>query len=48
METNGGSIYAVRTTAAGKTESCLVCHGAASSTNVSNNTTPSIKAVHRF
>lgn len=48
MEINGGSIYAARTSALARKETCLICHGAASSTNVANNTTPAIKAVHRW
>jgi OmcA/MtrC family decaheme c-type cytochrome len=31
-----------------QTEACLVCHGALSTTNVTNTTTPATKAVHRW
>lgn len=49
MEINGGSIYAARTAALAKKETCLICHGAASSTNgASNPNTPTIKSVHRW
>ncbi|WP_136514720.1 OmcA/MtrC family decaheme c-type cytochrome [Geomonas edaphica] len=46
MEANGGSIYLDRTTALGKKEACLVCHGTAA--NTLNTTVPTIKAVHRW
>jgi OmcA/MtrC family decaheme c-type cytochrome len=46
MVLNGGSIYEARSTALGKTETCLVCHGTAQ--NTLNTTVPSIKAVHRW
>jgi OmcA/MtrC family decaheme c-type cytochrome len=48
MVLNGGSIYEARSTALAKTETCLVCHGALSTTNITNVTTPAIKAVHRW
>jgi OmcA/MtrC family decaheme c-type cytochrome len=48
MVQNGGSINVARSVALGNTETCLVCHGAVSSTNVTNVTTPAIKAVHRW
>lgn len=48
MVQNGGAIYEARSTALLKSEACLVCHGAISSTNISNATAPSIKGVHRW
>jgi hypothetical protein len=49
MELNGGSLYDPRTAALAKKETCLICHGAASANNgVANDTTPAIKAVHRW
>lgn len=49
MVQNGGSIYAVRSAATLATkETCLVCHGSLSTTNITNSTTPTIKAVHRW
>jgi agmatine/peptidylarginine deiminase len=48
MVLNGGSIYEKRSITLTKTETCLICHGAASSTNISNATAPTIKAVHRW
>jgi OmcA/MtrC family decaheme c-type cytochrome len=46
MVQNGGSIYEARSTALGKSETCLVCHGTAQ--NTLNTTVPTIKAVHRW
>ena len=46
MVTNGGAIYEARSTALGKSEQCLVCHGTAA--NPLNATVPAIKAVHRW
>jgi OmcA/MtrC family decaheme c-type cytochrome len=48
MVQNGGSINVARSVALANTETCLVCHGAVSSTNSTNLTTPAIKAVHRW
>ncbi len=46
MATNGGSISEPRSTALGKQELCVVCHGI--SNNNLNSTVPNIKAVHRW
>lgn len=46
MTQNGGSINIPRSTALLNSETCLVCHGAA--TNSVNATVPSIKAAHRW
>ncbi|GFO66408.1 OmcA/MtrC family decaheme c-type cytochrome [Geomonas paludis] len=46
MVANGGSIYLDRTTALGRKETCLICHGSAA--NTLNTTVPTIKAVHRW
>jgi len=48
MTQNGGSINVARSAALNITETCLVCHGAVSTTNITNTTTPAIKAVHRW
>ena len=48
MEDQGGSIYAPQATALAKKELCIICHGAVSTTNATNYTTPTIKAVHRW
>ena len=53
MVQNGGSIYEARSTALGKTEACLVCHGKPVQLNQSADaytltTVPTIKAVHRW
>ena len=47
MELNGGSIYETRTTAMGRTETCLICHGPAANTAYGD-FVPAIKAVHRW
>ncbi|MEI6207107.1 MAG: OmcA/MtrC family decaheme c-type cytochrome, partial [Desulfuromonadales bacterium] len=48
MVDQGGSIYEARSTALLKKELCIVCHGALSSSNSTNTTTPAVKAVHRW
>ncbi|MEI6207104.1 MAG: OmcA/MtrC family decaheme c-type cytochrome [Desulfuromonadales bacterium] len=48
MVNQGGAIYEARSTALAKQELCLVCHGALSTSNSTNTTTPAIKAVHRW
>ncbi len=48
MVNEGGTINGLRSVAITRTETCLVCHGGASTTNVTNTTTPAIKAVHRW
>jgi cytochrome c553 len=48
MILNGGSVYEARSTALDKKETCIVCHGPLSTTNITNVTTPAIKAVHRW
>lgn len=48
MQQNGGTINGLRSSYLNTTETCLVCHGSLSSSNVTNTTTPAIKAVHRW
>lgn len=48
MRLNGGSFATARSTALATTETCLICHASVSTTNSTNDTTPNIKAVHRW
>jgi OmcA/MtrC family decaheme c-type cytochrome len=48
MIAEGGAIYEARSTAISKKELCIVCHGPLSTTNITNATSPTIKAVHRW
>lgn len=47
MQSNGGTVFGLRSDAKVKTETCLVCHGTANNAGF-NETVPAIKAVHRW